>query len=422
MLQTLTAAVLKETRIIVRDKEALAILFIMPAIFVLIMSMALQDTFREQAGAKFRLLVLDHDNNTVSKQLITAFTNNASFIVETRRPGANDKQARAQLEQDITRGRYQIGLIIPPKTTPLADLGGKNALGIPGKRPKTDAITIELLADPGLRGDHRRVILASLNRALQEIENGILLKQAAAFAEEQGQKVDNKAERIRLFNEVTDPYDKPDSQLPTPTSVQQNAPGWGLLAMFFLVIPLAGTLVREQQEGSLTRLQTMAAPISLLLAGKIVPYFVINQIQIVLILLEGVFLLPLLGGERLDMGLHPWAIVPLSLTISLAAIGYGLMVAAFCRTSEQATVFGAASILILGALGGVMVPKMVMPPAMQELTLISPMSWALDGFLAVFIRGAGIPDILPQAGLLAAFGVFCLVIGIIRFQYTLRHH
>lgn len=203
--------------------------------------------------------------------------------------------------------------------------------------------------------------------------------------------------------------------------MQQNAPGWGLLAMFFLVIPLAGTLVRERNEGGLLRLQTMAAPISILLAGKIVPYFVVNQIQIGLILLEGIYLLPLLGGEKLEMGPHPEAIIPLSFAISFAAIGYGLMVAAFCRTAEQATSFGATSILILGALGGIMVPKIVMPPLMQDIAVFSPMSWGLDGFLAIFVRGADVSGILLEVGVMLVFGFICLTIGIIRFNYKLTH-
>ena len=36
---------------------------------------------------------------------------------------------------------------------------------------------------------------------------------------------------------------------------------------------------------------------------------------------------------------------------------------------------------VRGALGGVMVPKFVMPPFMRELADISPMSWGLEGFL-----------------------------------------
>ena len=57
------------------------------------------------------------------------------------------------------------------------------------------------------------------------------------------------------------------------------------------------------------------------------------------------------------------------------AVGLALLVAASVRTTMQATIAGGAISLILAALGGIMVPKLVMPPAMQHLTLVSPMAW-----------------------------------------------
>src|SRR5258708_3728207 len=52
--------------------------------------------------------------------------------------------------------------------------------------------------------------------------------------------------------------------------------------------------------------------------------------------------------------------------------------------------------------GGIMVPRFVMPEAMQKLSEVSPMAWALDAFHAVILRGGGAADIAaPCAKLLA---------------------
>ena len=328
MFNMLKAAVIKETRIIFRDIEALAILFVLPAAFVLIMSLALQDAFREQAGIKFSMLIVNKDKGEVGKSLVDAFVESHYFdvIIPESLPDPET------IDRETNEGKYQFALVIPEKATSHAVENSKYLLtGL--KKYKKDAVEIKLYVDPAIRGDHRSVVLATLNRSIKEIENTIIVE---AIGRRSGSK-SKKDDKPTLFSEVKDPFENRISDKPSPTSVQQNAPGWGLLAMFFLVIPLAGTLVRERSEGNLLRLQTMAAPISILLAGKIVPYFVVNQIQIGLILLEGVYLLPLLGGEKLEMGPHPEAIIPLSFAISFAAIGYGLMVAAFCRTAEQAT-------------------------------------------------------------------------------------
>ena len=40
-----------------------------------------------------------------------------------------------------------------------------------------------------------------------------------------------------------------------------------------------------------------------------------------------------------------------------------------------------------------MVPRFVMPEAMQSLAQLSPMAWALDGFHAIMLRRGGAVDI-----------------------------
>jgi len=413
-MHALAAAIKKEFLIILRDREALAILFVMPAIFVLIMSLAMQDAFNEQAGVRFSTLIINKDHGRVGDAVVRAFDEQRSFEVTTL------KDEPLDLQQQMTAGKYRFAVVIPESATSKAGRHARQLLST-NKTSSDNLLSILLLADPTLRGDHRSVAVATLNRVLLEIEKELLITQMASGFSAAPSPTKKP---MRIFNEIRDPYENTDSKtgsLPTPTSVQQNAPGWGLLAMFFLVIPLAGTLIREHREGNVMRLQTMAAPMHILLAGKMVPYFVINQIQIVLILLEGMFLLPLLGGERLELGPHPLALIPISASVSIAAVSYGLMISAFCRTAEQATVFGATSILILGAIGGIMVPKMVMPATMQAMTALSPMAWGLDAFLAVFVRGSDALQILPQTTMMLGFGIICLSIAVIRFQIRLNN-
>lgn len=420
----LLAAVTKETRLILRDREALAILFIMPAIFVLIMSLALQDAFREQGGGvQFTILIVNKDGDETGTRLIDAFNKSKNFSVST-----DSTVNREDLEQKIRQGEFQFAIYVDKDTTRLALERAQQELRLSSRKgkPRVDEIPVYLLADPAVRGDYRSLVASIINRVLQGIETRLMLQAFAKFRDQvaamSSVPIPKPPEQASLFLEVKDPYLDRHHNGPIPTSVQQNAPGWGLLAMFFLVIPLASTLAREHQEGSLVRLQVMTAPTSMILLGKIVPYLVINQIQIALILFEGVYLLPVLGGEQLVLGSHPEAIIVLSLCVSLAAVGYGLLVAAFARTPEQATIFGATSVLVLGALGGIMVPKMVMPPVMQDMTLISPLAWALDGFLDIFVRGASVSGILDKAGALILLSAICLLIGIVRFNYRLRHN
>jgi ABC-2 type transport system permease protein len=150
--------------------------------------------------------------------------------------------------------------------------------------------------------------------------------------------------------------------------------------------------------------------------GKVPPYLLINLLQMALCLGVGRFVLPLMGGEALQFGRSLTGIIILSVSTSLAAIGFALVVSMFAHTAEQASAFGAAAILLLAALGGIMVPKTVMPAWLQDYAAWSPLGWAQDGFLDLFARGAGVTDVLGRAAALLAFAGACALLALWRFS------
>jgi len=78
------------------------------------------------------------------------------------------------------------------------------------------------------------------------------------------------------------------------------------------------------------------------------------------------------------------------------------------KTTEQASTVGALSSIIMGAIGGIMVPKLVMPSLMQKMTMLSPMSWGLEGMLDVFVRDLGVEAVLLESAVLVVFGIISL--------------
>jgi ABC-2 type transport system permease protein len=180
-----------------------------------------------------------------------------------------------------------------------------------------------------------------------------------------------------------------------------------------VVIPLSAIFISERREGTMQRLKSQRVSFVMILAGKLLPFCLVNQIQAVLMVLVGIYLVPLAGGEALalpDSWLALWLI---SLAVSFAAVGWALLVATATRTSEQATVIGGVGNILMGAVGGIMVPKMVMPSAMQPFTALSPMAWALEGFHNVMLRGAGIGGIAAPAAALVGFAVLTLAAALL---------
>ncbi len=414
------ASLMKEMRIISRDKLALVVFFVMPVLFVLILSLALRDAFGDRPGTSFAVLVADADGDSVGKTVVDSLRGNPHLTLELSGRGNLSEES---IRQSVREGRYKFAVLIPGDATRKARRRAADiAAGVPVDMILEPPIRLRLFSDPALRGDYRAVMEGGLNLAKYAVEMKLARDQLEAnlhvILGKQSMTLP-KLDNIHVFSDVRSETVSGGSGGQLPTSVQQNAPAWTLLAMFFLTVPLSVSFIREREQGSLFRLQTMAVPSWAVLGGKAALFFCINQIQMGLILAASVYVLPLLGGDRLDPGQNPLALMLLGGSASLAAIGFGIMVALFARTAEQATSFSAAAIMIMAALGGVLVPKAVMPVFMQEASIISPLAWGLDGFLEVFVRGGSVRDVLPEAASLIAFSAICHGIAKLRYERRL---
>ncbi|MGB1558525.1 MAG: ABC transporter permease, partial [Oceanococcaceae bacterium] len=107
-----------------------------------------------------------------------------------------------------------------------------------------------------------------------------------------------------------------------------------------------------------------------------------------------------LGGAALDIQGQWLSLLPITLASGFAAIGVALLIAALASSAVQATTIGGATNLLLGAISGVMVPRAVMPDALELLGLISPMAWALDGYWDIILRQSPMTATLPECGAL----------------------
>jgi ABC-2 type transport system permease protein len=181
-----------------------------------------------------------------------------------------------------------------------------------------------------------------------------------------------------------------------------------MFAMFFICIPLSGNIIREREDGSAFRLLTMPGSYINVLLGKISLYLVVNLIQFLLMLLVGIYILPMLGLPKLDIGHNYLTLFSIALSSGLAATGYGLLIGTVSNSQDQASLFGAVCVVILAALGGVWVPTFVMPELMRNISAISPLNWGLEAFYGVFLRGLGFAGIAVQVVKLIIFFFICV--------------
>ena len=310
----------KEFLQVVRDRHALALLFLMPMVFILIMSLALQSGYEGHKKVRLEYYFVDQSGTASSAELMRLMDETGSF---DRLPNA---ETVAEMRDRVARDEAKFLLIVDAEfESRLAD--------------KEAAAHLEVA--PGTEAPVAMLFESRLRQAL----GGLYLEQGLGpFLEEGGLAID--AGSLEALLEIDSLYEGERGRQ-IPTSVQQGVPAWLIFAMFFVSVPLSTTLIAERSNGTLARLQTMSLPTWQLLLGKLLPYFGINLCQVVLMLLVGVYLVPLFGGDRLVPGDAWGALVLMSMAVSLAAVSFGLFIAQLVRSNEQATILAGVSNLIM---------------------------------------------------------------------------
>lgn len=390
-----TATLIKELKLLLRDKHALAVLFLMPLAFVIIMSLALPNSSQTQSKAALSGLIFSPTDSTYNLRLSDYFQNISKLSIKSLSADSNDEAIALFADQDADF------LLILPKQEEQKALD------------KTETL---ILLKPYINQQQAQVLQGFAQQQLGKARLfSFMLNMSGDQSEAALKRTQEQVETTIASDTISIQYPLSKNQA-QPNAVQQSVPAWLVFGMFFILIPLSSTLIIEKQQGTLQRLRSMRVSTTAYLAGKFIPFFIINQIQLAIMVGSGFFLIPLLGGEQLTIAGNPLLLGAVAFATSFAAIGFGLFIASFAKTIEQATAIGGASNIILAAIGGIMIPKFVMPEAMQAISNISPMSWALDGFLAVILNSESSVSIATYIAALCTFAIICFAATIYYFN------
>jgi ABC-2 type transport system permease protein len=392
------AMLIKEFILVWRDKYALAALFIMPSVFILIMSVALKDTFNRERTL-LNYAVVDQDQSLQSAKMRTFLADNLALQEQhVTISGAAERQ-RALHENlhfvlTIAQGFSENYAQAEPE-------GSK----------------LQLYAAADVRPEMLSLFKAEIALGVTRLRIEKMKTELVPYLPELAQEL----EAIDFHGEgLVDVRFNAMAADEKPTSTQQSVPSWIVFGMFFIIIPMSTIFISERKQNTLMRMSAMNISIPALFTGKIVPYMVINQIQVWLMIAVGIFIVPFFGADALTLGRSIGGLFMVSLGLSLAAIGTSVLIAVSVATVEQATTIGGIINILLGAIGGIMVPKFYMPSSMQELANLSPMSWGLEGFLDIFLRGLGPEAVVVDSLKLAGFGAGLLLFAGIVFSYKIR--
>jgi ABC-2 type transport system permease protein len=186
-----------------------------------------------------------------------------------------------------------------------------------------------------------------------------------------------------------------------------------LLALFPFIIMFLVTSVttlRERSSGTLERLLAMPTGKVDFLGGYAVAFGVVAAVQSVLTVGLCVWVLDL------DLVGPAWMLTVVAVADALLGSALGLFVSAFARTEFQAVQFMPALVIPQILLCGLFVPRDELPPVLEVVSNLLPLSYAVDAMKSVAgvtsDAFAGVdPGVWSDLAVIAGFVVGSLVLG-----------
>lgn len=412
LLYKLWRSFVKEILLLKRDIGGIVIIFVMPLLLIVTITLIQDSTFKNLEGSKIPIIFIDNDKSEVSKSIKQELETSKTFQLLTN---YNEKSA----QDAVFSGDYQMAIVIPENLT--KDLNSNidskvhtivSSFGLEGdsaavKKTAVKAKEIHLYFDPATNAGFKNSVMNSVNKMVFEIENKKIYK---AFQDQLGTE-ENLEENKNLisFKEITPKKGAMDIM---PNSVQHNVPAWTLFAIFFIVVPLSINLVKEKSQGTSVRARISPTPYFVHILGKTFTYLIICIIQFLLMVAVGIYLFPYMDLPAFDVSGKMFQLIVVTLFSGLAAIGFGVLLGTIADTQEQSAPFGATSVVVLAAIGGIWVPVFLMPEFMQTVAKFSPMNWGLNAYYDIILRNSGIAGIAKELALLFAFYIAMVAISI----------
>jgi ABC-2 type transport system permease protein len=382
-MRMLLAMIRKEFQQLLRDPVMLRMALIAPAVQLLALGYA-----ANLDVTNIPMVLVDQDLSAESRQLVRAFTGSGYFEL------AGSEESVAALEPWLVDGRAQVGLVINRGF-------GEDVTA--GRRPAVQVIV-----------DGSETTSASLGLAYA----------SQIVARRSGELLLERLAELRRRAAVSGRALQPAGQAEAVPRVWYNPDlrsRWfyvpAVLAMVLMLITMILSsmgVVREKEIGTMEQLIVTPLKGWQIIAGKLLPFGIIGLVDLFLVIAIAVgwFRVPLRGSLILLVGL--------TLLFVLNTLSLGLLVSTLVRTQQQAMM--ASSFLVMMPmiyLSGLLFPIDSMPRFLQLVSYLIPLRYYAVILRGIFLKGAGIEALWPQAAALAGFGALFLTLASARFSKRL---
>ncbi len=370
-LRRLGSVVRKEVLQLIRDRRTLVTIITLPIIQLILYGYLSNDVTHIPTA------VFDQSRTAESRRLLEAFVN--TTYVDLRYYTTGFDQVRGMLDG----GQAKIGILIPPDYARRLQAGrtAHVEIVVDASEPTSARTVLALAAQVGQRLSTDVIVQR------QERQTGVRPVPAA---------VDVRARA--WYN-------------PTLQNVNFIVPGViAIILMFVTTFQAVTVIVRERERGTMEQLVVTPITGLELMLGKVIPLVVLGYVQITvtLILASLWFHVPVKGSLLL--------LYAMSLAFFFSTLGLGTLISTVSKTFQQATQMAQLVLLPSILISGFIFPRESLPPALQWLGGLLPLTYFVTVIRGILIKGVGIEYLWHQMLPLVGLGVLVFALAIRRFQ------
>ncbi|MBD3170624.1 MAG: ABC transporter permease subunit [candidate division Zixibacteria bacterium] len=360
-----------------RDRRMFGISFVAPVIQLLLLGYAANLDVKNVP-----IVVYDMDNTSISRELITKFTNSGYFEIRDYIDDPDD------IDRYIDSGEAELAFSIPR--------GFANELTA-NRTPQLQVIT------DGSNANSATIGLNYASMIISDYSTNIMIQHL-------------KGLKKLGFSR---PYVEPEIRIwYNPDLKSRNFMVPGVLALLLMVVTMILTslaIVKEREIGTMEQLIVTPVKPYQLIIGKLTPFTIIGLVDIILVLIVAAFWfgVPVRGSILL--------LYVLCAFFLLNTLGLGLLVSTLSRNQQQAMLSAIFFIMMpMLFFSGFVFPIENMPMVFQYFSYLLPLRYFFVIVRGIFLKGVGIVELWDEAGLLLFFGLLIMTLSIKRFRKNLE--
>jgi len=370
-----------------RDRMGLFFVFVLPIVLIVVLG----TVFGGRTAPRLGVAVAEDD--PLVGQLVQAIRD-GDVALEIRTV-SDESRLRAAVEE----GSLELGLIVPAGYAAALRDGDQAEVTVIGL-PSTALSALRRAVDAAVADQAARVRAARLAQA----ETGTSFDEALGMASAaQAQTAGIEVAVVRVGEGIF------------PEGTSAFAPGAQsqlILFMFLTSMTAATQVVLSRQLGVSRRM--LAAPIGIttIVTGEVLGRFGVAMIQGLFIVFLSALAFGVPWGDPLAAGV-------IVVAFALVGTGAAMVVGVFATDADQAGSLGVMAGMLLGALGGAMVPLEIFPEPAHTLAYLTPHAWAIQGLREIGLREGGVADVLPELAILGLFAAGLVALGSWQFRRVL---